>query len=477
MSQPASPGLPAGLPMERGFFGSVLDALRGDTHRDFTKERIGRAITLLAVPMVLEMAMESLFAVVDMFWVAHLGADAVATIGLTEAVLTLLFAVAMGLSIATSALVARRIGEHNTAGAAEIATQSILVGIAVAVVTGTAGAWFAPDVLRLMGASPSIIHSGAGYTRVIYGSSLTILLLFSNNAVFRGAGDASLAMRVLWIANLINIALNPLLIFGLGPFPKLGVLGSGIGTTIGRSTGVLVQFWMLARGRSRVLVRWRDVKIIPATMLHLVRLSLGGIFQYFVGMAAWIALVRMVAAFGSVAVAGYTVAMRIFLFAMLPSWGMANAAATLVGQNLGARQPERAEQSVWRAGLYNMIFLGIVAAFFVTFAVPLVSLFTGDPGVIQVASRALRLISYGYVFYAWGMVTMQAFNGAGDTYTPTLISIATNWVLQMPLAWILAFKTHLGPDGVFLTVALAASIYAVVAVILFRGGRWKRQRV
>jgi putative MATE family efflux protein len=469
--------MPQAVSEERGFFGSIADALRGDSHRDFTQEPIGRAITLLAIPMVLEMMMESLFAVVDMFWVAHLGADSVATIGLTEAVLTLLFAVAMGLSVATTATVARRIGEHDPDGAAQAATQSILLGIGIAAVTGFAGAWFAPEVLRLMGASAAIIRTGAGYTRVIYGGSAAVMLLFLINAVFRGAGDAALAMRVLWIANLINIVLNPLLIFGVGPFPRLGVLGSGIGTTVGRSTGVLIQLWMLTRGSSRVVVRLRHFRIRADAMLSLIRLSIGGMFQYFVGMASWIALVRMVSAFGSVAVAGYTVAMRIFIFAILPSWGMANAAATLVGQNLGAHKPDRAEQAVWRAGLYNMIFLGLIAATFISFARPLVSIFTDDAGVIQVATRALRMISYGYIFYAWGMVTSQAFNGAGDTYTPTMISLGTNWALQMPLAWVLAFELGLGPNGVFASVAISASIYAVVSVLVFRTGKWKRQQV
>ncbi len=460
-----------------GVFASIRDAIRGDSHRDFTSEPIGRAIALLAIPMVLEMAMESLFAVVDMFWVAHLGADSVATVGLTEAVLTLLFAVAMGLSVATAAMVARRIGEKNPAGAAESAAQSILLGLMVAAVTGFTGAWFAPEILRLMGASSSIIAIGSGYTRVIYGGSAAVMLLFLINGVFRGAGDAVLAMRVLWIANLINIVLNPLLIFGLGPFPRLGVLGSGIGTTIGRSSGVAIQIWMLTRSRSRVVVRAKHFHFRLDTMLRLIRLSIGGIFQYFVGMASWIGLVRMVASFGSVAVAGYTVAMRIFIFAILPSWGMANAAATLVGQNLGARKPDRAEQSVWRAGFYNMAFLGLVAVVFVVFAKPLVSIFTDDPSVIHVASTALRVISYGYIFYAWGMVIVQAFNGAGDTYTPTAISICTNWFLQIPFAWFLAFKMGFGPNGVFSAVAISASIYAVVAVSVFRRGKWKGQLI
>jgi MATE family, multidrug efflux pump len=460
-----------------GLFQAVRDAIRGDTHRDFTEESIGRAITLLAIPMVLEMAMESLFAVVDMFWVAHLGPDAVATIGLTEAVLTLVFSIAMGLGVATAATVARRIGEKNLDGAAEVATEGIVIGLAIAAVCGTLGIWFAPDVLRLMGASPSIISTGAGYTRVIYGGSGAVMMLFVINAVFRGAGDAALAMRVLWIANLINILLNPLLIFGIGPFPRLGVLGSGIGTTIGRSTGVLLQLWLLTRGHSRVVVKPRHLRIHLDSMLRLIRLSIGGIFQYFVGMSSWIVLVRMVAVFGSVAVAGYTVAMRIFIFAILPSWGMANAGATLVGQNLGARKPDRAEQSVWKAGLYNMIFLGLVALVFVTFARPLVSIFTNDPLVIPIGATALRTISYGYIFYAWGMVVVQAFNGAGDTNTPTMISIAGNWVFCFPLAWFLAFKLGFGPNGVFMSIAIAASMMAVMSVILFRRGKWKQQSV
>jgi putative MATE family efflux protein len=423
--------------------------------------------------MVLEMSMESLFAVVDMFCVAHLGSDAVATVGLTESVLSLLFAVAMGMSVATTAMVARSIGEKDPDKAAGFAAQSILLGIAIAAICGFAGAWFAPHILRVMGASDSIIHGGASYTRVIYGGSAAVMLLFLINAVFRGAGDAALAMRVLWIANLVNIVLNPLLIFGVGPFPRLGVLGSGIGTTIGRSTGVAIQIWALTQFKSRVEVRARHFRFNAKASLRLIELSLGGIGQYLIGMSSWIGLVRMVAVFGSVAVAGYTVAIRIFIFAILPSWGMANAAATLVGQNLGAHKPDRAEQSVWRAGFYNMVFLGLVAIVFVTFAKQLVSLFTDDPQVIPVASSALRLISYGYIFYAWGMVISQAFNGAGDTFTPTVLSAVENFGIQIPLAWLLAFQFHLGPDGVFLAIAIGSSLYAVIALILFRRGTWK----
>lgn len=463
------------ISQDRGIFSAIRDAVRGEAHYDFTEERIGRAITLLAIPMVLEMTMESLFAVVDMFWVAHLGADAVATVGLTEAVLTILFALAMGLSVATSAVVARRIGEKNRDGAAEVATQSILLGAVVAGLAGVIGAWFAPDILRLMGATDSIIHTGSGYTRMIYSGSAAVMLLFSINAVFRGAGDAVLAMRVLWIANLINIVLNPLLIFGLGPFPRLGVLGSGVGTTVGRSTGVLIGLWLLSSGRSRVIVNLHHFRVRADVMAKLVRLSIGGIFQYFVGSASWIGMVRMAAGLGSAAVAGYTVAIRIIIFAILPSWGMANAAATLVGQNLGARKPDRAEQSVWRAGFYNMAFLGVVAAVFIMFAGPLIHLFTTDPAVVPVAVNALRLVSYGYIFYAWGMVTVQAFNGAGDTYTPTALNVVFYWALRFPLAWLLAFRLHGGTNGLFLSIPIADSLMATTAVILFRRGKWKKQ--
>jgi putative MATE family efflux protein len=464
------------ISQETGVLSVIRDAMRGEAHYDFTEERIGRAITLLAVPMVLEMTMESLFAIVDMFWVAHLGADAVATVGLTEAVLSLWFAIAMGLSVATSAMVARRIGEKDPGGAAEVATQSILLGLAIAGVMGFIGAWFAGDVLRLMGASPSIIAVGSGYTRVIYAGSAAVMLLFLINGTLRGAGDAVLAMRVLWIANLINIVLNPLLIFGIGPFPKMGVLGSGVGTTVGRSAGVLIGAWLLSNGRSRVRVSLTHLRLRAELMMRLIRMSLGGIFQYSVGIVGWIAMVRFAAGFGSAAVAGYTVAIRIVIFAILPSWGMANAAATLVGQNLGAKKPERAEQSVWRAGMYNMIFLGLVSVAFVALAGPLIRVFTTDASVAPVAVDALRFVSYGYIFYAWGMVLLQAFNGAGDTYTPTVLNLVFYVLFRLPLAWLLAFKMNVGINGIFVTIPIADGLAAMSAVILFRQGKWKTRR-
>lgn len=456
---------------------SIREAIMGDTHRDFTEERIGRAITLLAIPMVLEMMMESLFAVVDMFWVAHLGADAVATVGFTEALLMLIYTIALGLSVATAATVARRIGEKDPQAASETAAQAILLGAIVAITIGVSGAIFAPELLALMGASPTVVTVGSGYARAIFGGSGTVLLLFLINAVFRGAGDAALAMRVLWTANLINIGLNPLLIFGIGPFPRLGVAGSGIGTTIGRGTGVLLQLWMLTHSWSRVVVHVREFRLKPTVMMKLLHLSLGGMLQYFVGTSSWILLIRMTAPFGSVVIAGYTLMLRIIMFALLPSWGMASAAATLVGQNLGAKKPERAESAVWRVGFYNMILLGAVAILFISFAPQLVGIFTNDAAVAHVAASALRIISSGYVFYAWGMVAIQAFNGAGDTVTPTLINLFCFWVCQLPIAWWLAFHTTLASNGIFAAITISQSLIAVIGMIAFRRGKWKQQRV
>jgi putative MATE family efflux protein len=449
----------------------------GDTHRDFTEERISRAIMLLAIPMVLEMMMESLFAVVDMLWVARLGADSVATVGFTEGLLTLIYTVALGLSIATAATVARRIGEKDPQAASETAAQAIMLGAIIAIAVGVSGAIFAPQLLTLMGASPAVVKIGSGYARAIFGGSGTVMLLFLINAVFRGAGDASLAMRVLWTANIINICLNPLLIFGIGPFPKLGVTGSGIGTTIGRGIGVLLQLWMLTNSWSRVVVHAREFRLRPEVMWKLLRLSLGGMFQYFVGTSSWILLIRMTAPFGSVVIAGYTIMLRIILFALLPSWGMAGAAATLVGQNLGAKKPERAESAVWRAGFYNMIVLGVVAILFVTFAPQLVGMFTSDQAVKQVASSALRIISAGYIFYAWGMVAIQAFNGAGDTVTPTLINLFCFWACQLPIAWWLAFHTPMRSNGIFAAIAISQSLIAIIGMLAFRRGKWKLQKV
>jgi putative MATE family efflux protein len=460
----------------RGWWATVREALRG-SHHDYTAGPIGRAIILLAIPMVMEMVMESIFAVVDVFWVAHLGPNAVATVGLTESMLALVYTAAMGLSIGVSAMVARRIGEKNPAGAAEAAVQGIALGLTVAAVTGTLGAIFAPRLLGVMGASSDVIAIGSGYTRVMLGGNAVILLLFLINATFRGAGDAAIAMRVLWLANWINILLGPCLIFGLGPFPELGVKGAAIATTIGRGTGVLFQLYWLMRRDGRVVIHRDQLRLRPAVMRTLLRLSGTGTFQVLVGTASWIGLVRIISSFGAGAVAGYTIGVRIIVFALLPSWGLANAAATMVGQGLGARKPERAERAVWIAGLYNLLFLGGVGLVFVLLADPIVRLFSTDPAVAPVAAMCLRIVSCGFPFYAYGMVLTQSFNGAGDTWTPTWLNLCCFWLWEIPLAWVLAVRMGLGPQGVFLALTTAFSTLAVVSALLFRRGRWKLRRV
>ena len=458
------------------FWATVREAIRG-SHHDYTAGPIGRAIILLAIPMVLEMVMESVFAVVDVFWVAHLGPNAVATVGLTESVLTLVYTAAMGLSIGVTAMVARRIGEKNPAAAAEAAVQGIALGLLAAAIIGTAGVLLAPRLLAVMGASPEVIALGSNYTRVMLGGNAVILLLFLINAIFRGAGDAAIAMRVLWLANAINIVLGPCLIFGLGPFPELGVTGAAIATTIGRGTGVLYQLYRLARRDGRIVIHRAQIALRPAVMKTLLRLSGTGTFQVLVGTASWIGLVRIISTFGAEAVAGYTIGIRIIIFALLPSWGLANAAATMVGQALGAGKPERGERAVWLAGLYNMVFLGAVGLVFITLAGPIVRLYTTDPAVAPVAIACLRIISYGYVFYAWGMVLTNAFNGAGDTWTPTWINLFCFWLWEIPLAWLLSHRMGFGPEGAFWAVTIAFSTLAVVSAVLFRRGRWKLRKV
>jgi putative MATE family efflux protein len=447
------------------------------SHQDFTEGSIGRAIVLLAVPMVLEMMMESLFGIVNVFWVARLGADSVAAVGLTESLLTLVFTVAMGLSMGTMAMVARRIGEKDHEGASVAAVQAIAIGIIVSLVLGVVGIFFTPTLLRLMGATPGIIEAGSGYGTVIIGANVVILLLFLNNAIFRGAGDAAIAMRALWFANFVNIVLDPCLIFGLGPFPRLGVTGSAIATTIGRSLGVAYQLYVLFGNKSRVQVRRNQVRLDMKVMLRLLRVSLGGIVQFLVPTVSWLGLMRIVAEFGGAAVAGYTIAIRIVVFALLPSWGMSNAAATLVGQNLGAGKPDRAERSVWVTGFTNMVFLAVVTIIFIIFAESLIHIFTDDPAVVPYGTDALRFISYGYVFYAYGMVVVASFNGAGDTTTPTFINIFCHLLLQIPLAYALAKWFGLGAKGVFLAITVAESTLAVVSILIFRMGRWKNRKI
>jgi putative MATE family efflux protein len=426
--------------------------------------------------MVLEMAGESVFAVCDAFFVARLGSHALAAVGLTESMLELVYAVAVGLSMATTAMVARRTGEKDHRGAARAGVQAIVIGIVTAAVFGIAGAWLAPDVLGLMGASPETVETGTTYTRVIYAVMVTVLLLFLNNAIYRGVGDAAKAMRALWIANAINLVLDPCLIFGLGPFPELGLTGAAVATTIGRGTGVLYQFWGFRKSKRLKMIR-DDVVVDLRVIARLLRLSAGGVGQMLIATASYVALIRILATFGSAVLAGYVISIRIVIFIILPSWGLSNAAATLVGQNLGARKPERAERAVWLTGMWNMMFMAIVTVVFLVFAPEIIRVFTSDPEVLGIGIESLRVISYGYVFYAWGMVMMQAFNGAGDTVTPTWINFYCFWMFQIPFGYILAKVVDVGPAGVFVAIALSYSLSAVVGVVLFRRGKWKEKKV
>ena len=461
---------------DESLWAGIREALRG-SHRDYTKGPIGRAIMLLAIPMVLEMLMESVFAVVDIFWVSHLGTDAAATVGLTESLLTLIYALAIGLSIGATAMVARRIGEQNPDGAARAAVQAIALALIMATIIAVIGTPLAPRLLALMGGSPWVVNQGSAFTRIMLAGNMTVVLLFMVNAIFRGAGDAAIAMRVLWLANWINILLGPCLIFGLGPFPKLGIMGAAIATNIGRGTGALYAISRLVRSGGRFDITRRFLKLEPAIMARLIRLSGTATFQVFVGMASWIGLVRTISSFGSDAVAGYTFGIRVILFALLPSWGMANAAATMVGQALGAQNPERAERAVWKAGFYNMIFLGIVGLLFEIFAPQIIGFYTKDPTVARYGVDCLRIVAYGFLFYAYGMVLGQSFNGAGDTWTPTLINIFVFWVWELPLAYVLAIILGYGPRGVFIAITIAFSTLAVVSAVVFRRGKWKARVV
>jgi putative MATE family efflux protein len=460
----------------RGFWASVREALRG-SHQNYTEGNLNRAILLLAIPMVLEMVLESLFAVVDVFFVGRLGANAVATVGLTESMLALVFAIGLGVSMSTTAMVARRIGEKDPEDAAIAGVQAIVVGLGISLALGIPAGIFAPQLLTLMGASPAIVATGSGYTRIALGGCGAIIMLFLNNAIFRGAGDAAVAMRLLWVSNIINLILDPCLIFGLGPFPHLGVTGAALATFTGRSIGVLYQFYRLLKGTERIHVLARHLKLNVRVMIKLLRVSLTGILQFAIANASWIGLVRIVSLFGGAAVAGYTVAIRIVVFFILPAWGLSNAAATLVGQNLGAGRPERAAPSLWRTGLYNMIFLGTIGIFFFVLATPIVRLFIDDPAVVPIAAMALRTLSCGNVGYAYAMVMLQAFNGAGDTLTPTIVNFFGFWVLELPLAWWLAVKVNLRAEGAFLSIVIAECSIAAASMVLFKRGRWKRQKI
>lgn len=451
---------------------SIRAALRGEA-RDFTTGSIARAAFVLAVPMVLEMLMESLFAVVDTWFVARLGESAVAVVGLNQSLITVVFAVAIGLSMAIAAMVARRIGEKKPELASRAAGQAIVLGVLVSLPIAGIGVAWSEELLVLMGASAETAAEGALFNAIMLGSNATILLLFLVNAIFRGAGDPGLALRSLWLANLLNMLLDPILIFGWGPIPALGLPGAAVATAIGRGTGVAYQLVLLWRGSGRVRVRWAELRPHADTLVRLLRVAWTGILQFLIETASWIALVRILAVFGDTVLAGYTIAVRLIIFVMLPAWGIANATTTLVGQNLGAGQPERAERSVWITGFGNAAFLTVVGALFVLAAGWLMGLFTGDPGIVGVGVECLVAVSLSYPFLAYGWTFQHAFNGAGDTVTPTLLNLLCFWILQLPLAWWLAMGLDLGPLGVFVAISVAQAALAVTGWLAFRRGTWK----
>lgn len=444
---------------------------------DFTSGSIRKAIFMLAIPMILEMLMESTFALVDIIFVSQVSVNAVATVGLTESVITLLYAVAIGLSMAATAVVARRIGEKDKPGAAKAAVQAIFLGATIALIIGVIGIIYPREILGLMGAEDSLIEEGYGYTRILIGGNITIMLLFLINAVFRGAGDASVAMWTLVLSNGLNIILDPIFIFGLGPIPAYGVEGAAIATTIGRGVAVTGQFMILFFGWGRIKIGIRDFVINLAVMWNLIKVSLGGIGQFLIGTSSWVFLMRIMSEFGSDVLAGYTISIRVMLFTLMPSWGMSNAAATLVGQNLGAKQPERAEASVWKTGKYNAILMVIISLIYLFFASFIIGLFSDVETVVKNGALSLQIITAGYVFYAYGMVVTQSFNGAGDTKTPTIINFFCFWVFQLPFAYLAAFTFDWGPLGVFVAITLAETLIAIVSIWLFRKGKWKTVQV
>ena len=454
----------------------IADAVRG-SERDYTEGPVGPALVALSIPMVLEMSMESLFAVVDVFYVSRVSANAVATVGITESMLMIVYTVAMGLGIGATAVVSRRTGEKDEEGAAQAAAQSIVLGLFVALAIGAFGFLNAERLLHLMGATPAMIESSLGYTQIMFAGNATVTLLFLNNAIFRGVGDPAIAMRMLWLGNAINIAVCPLLIFGVGPFPHLGVAGAALGTNIGRGTAVLTQIWMLTSGRSRIHILRRHMRVIPSVMLNVCRLSGSGFLQILIDTSSYIGLIRVLSTFGSDALAGYTIAFRTMMFALMPAWGLGNAAATMVGQALGAKKPDRAEAAVWTAAKYNSVVLGIVGATFFVLSPAIVAIYTHDPAVAPYATSCLRIVSAGFVFFGYGMVLTQAFNGAGDTWTPTWMNLGCFWFWQIPLAWLLAIQLQMGPQGVFIAMTVAFSTLAVIGSVMFRRGKWKTRQV
>ncbi|HSU26094.1 MAG TPA: MATE family efflux transporter [Pyrinomonadaceae bacterium] len=462
--------------VDNSFWAILREAVRG-SHRDFTQGSIWIAIVLLAVPMILEMSMESLFAVVDIFFVAKLGAESVAVVGLTESIMALVYAVAIGLAIGATAMVARRTGEKDTDGAAKAAAHIIYVGIIVSLVMSAIGVVFAPTFLHLLGAEPHVVEMGTPFMRIMLGGNAVVVFLFLLNAIFRGAGDAAIAMRVLWFANALNIVLSPCFIFGVWIFPQLGVTGAAVGTTIGRGLGVAFAAWTLFRPGGRIHVDRKSWRMDSALLWRIIKLSSTAVLQFLIATASWSALVRVVSGFGSEAIAGYVISLRVVMFALLPSVGLSNAAATLVGQNLGAGRPERSESSVWKAAFINAAFLGAVGIIFLAFSHAIIGFFTTEPAVLSYGTDSLHIISFGFVFYAFGMVLETAFNGAGDTWTPTWLNLFIFWIFEIPLAYILAYRFGMGPHGVFWAITIAFSLLAVVSALLFRRGKWKSKVV
>ncbi|OFY62207.1 MAG: MATE family efflux transporter [Bacteroidetes bacterium RBG_13_43_22] len=458
------------------FFRDLKEAVSG-TEQDFTEVRLSRAILLLSIPAVLEMIMESIFVVVDIFFVSKLGPDAIATVGLTESLLTIVYAISLGLATATTSMVSRRIGEKNPDKASETAFQAILTGVIVSVIIAVPGALFARDLLDIMGASPVIVNEMSGYATIVLAGNTVVMLLFIINAIFRSAGDAAIAMRVLWIGNIINMILDPCLIFGFGPFPEMGIKGAAIATTTGRGIAVLYQVYLLFFGKKRIQLSVKHFGINFRIIFRLIKISLGSIGQNLIATSSWIALVRIISIFGSEIVAGYTIAIRIINFIILPSWGISNAASTLVGQNLGAGKPDRAERSVMITGWVNMIFLGIVGIIFVVFPEPFIRLFISDPEVLKTGAACLRIISIGFIGYGFGMVLVNSFNGAGDTTTPLKINIFSYWLIEIPLAYLFAISSGMNENGVYLAIVIAETIMTLTAYLVFRRGKWKLKEV
>lgn len=455
----------------------LLKEILSGAEVDFTTGSIGKAIFLLAVPMILEMVMESIFVVVDIFFVSKLGTEAITAVGITESVMSIVYAVAVGLSVATTAIIARRIGEKKPEKASEAAIQAILTGIIASALIAIVGLFYSEDLLRIMGAEESVVNIGSSYTSIMFSGNVVIMLLFIINAIFRSSGDAIISMVILGIANLLNIILDPIFIFGLGPIPAFGVKGAAIATNIGRGTAVLVQLYILFYGSRKIKLAFRHIKVQFDIIIDILKLSFGSLVQNIIATSSWIILVWIIAKFGSAAVAGYTIAIRLIIFILLPAWGMSNAAATLVGQNLGAQKPDRAERSVWITGYSNIVFMGIMGFILILFSEYFISFFIKDPDVISIGAECLKYISFGFIAYALGMVLVQSFNGAGDTYTPMFINIVCFWFTEIPLAYFLAINYGLDERGVFIAIIVSETLMTLLGIMLFKRGKWKLKKI